>query len=148
MFFLGAHPKPKLFMSRSRSRSPRREQSCSPPRERRPHYSPPRGRGGYDRDYDRGYDREPYYERGYDRGYYGDRERDYYNGGYDSHSRGGGYGGYHENRGYGGAPYGGQRKRSPPRRRPVFKGDETDRLTSKCLFVGNMPYSFREEEGN
>ncbi len=28
----------------------------------------------------------------------------------------------------------------------VIRGTETDRNTSKCLYVGNLPYGFREEE--
>ncbi|KAG0292827.1 hypothetical protein BGZ96_003598 [Linnemannia gamsii] len=137
-------PAPYRAAYRERSYSP-------PPRHRR---SPsPRGyrdsRGGYERDmggyqggrYDRGYDRGGYdrsdrgsYDRGYDRGGY-DR-------GYDrNHDRG--YGGGHRG-GYDRGGYG--RPRSPPRRRTINRGTEEDRLASRTLYIGNIPYSFREPE--
>ncbi|KAF9126148.1 hypothetical protein BGW39_006833 [Mortierella sp. 14UC] len=89
-----------------------------------------------DRGYDRGYDRPDRggYDRGYDRGGY---ERGYdrsYDRGY-----GGGYRGGYDRGGYG-------RPRSPPRRRTVNRGNEEDRLASKTLYIGNIPYSFREPE--
>ncbi|KAG0063160.1 hypothetical protein BGZ89_010092 [Linnemannia elongata] len=129
-----------------------RERSYSPPPRHRRTPSP-RGyrdsRGGYEREmggyqggrYDRGYDRGGYdrsdrggYDRGYDRGGY-DR-------GYDrSYDRGygGGYRGGYDRGGYG-------RPRSPPRRRTINRGTEEDRLASRTLYIGNIPYSFREPE--
>ncbi|KAI8588858.1 hypothetical protein BDZ88DRAFT_170602 [Geranomyces variabilis] len=39
------------------------------------------------------------------------------------------------------------RSRSPPRRRhEITKASEELRKTSTCLYVGNLPYSFREED--
>ncbi|KAG0296803.1 hypothetical protein BGZ98_000813 [Dissophora globulifera] len=130
-----------------------RDRSYSPlPRHRR---SPsPRGyrdSRGYERDMDyRGYDRGGY-DRGYDRGGYDRSDRDY-----DRDSRGGydrGYGRSYDrdhDRGYGRSSYDrgyGNRGRSPPRRsRTVNRGSEEDRLASRTLYVGNIPYSFREIE--
>ncbi len=115
-------------MERGRSRS--RSRSRSPPRRRRSYsprdhgYYPPHD--PYRRDYyDRGYDR---YDRDYDR-----RGYDHYGGGRDYYDRG-------YDRGY---------SRPPPRpkRYEVIKGDEVDRQTSRCLYIGNIPYSFREQDG-
>ncbi|KAG0054598.1 hypothetical protein BGZ83_010895 [Gryganskiella cystojenkinii] len=118
------------------------------------------GRGGYDRGgYDRGYDRGS--DRGYhDRSSYGDRYsqgggygggRDYDRGGYGGERGYGGDRGRHDRYGGGsnsGAAYGGGgRARSPARRtRVVNRGTEEDRLASRTLYVGNIPYSFREHE--
>ncbi|KAF9901371.1 hypothetical protein EC991_006222 [Linnemannia zychae] len=131
-------------------RSAYRERSYSPPPRSRRTPSPrgyrePRGYerdvGGYqggryaDRGYDRGYDRS---DRGYDRGY----DRGGYDRGYDrSYDRGygGGYRGGYDRGSYG-------RPRSPPRRRTINRGTEEDRLASKTLYIGNIPYSFREPE--
>ncbi|KAF9545267.1 hypothetical protein EC957_011140 [Mortierella hygrophila] len=129
-----------------------RERSYSPPPRHRRTPSP-RGyrdsRGGYERDmggyqggrYDRGYDRGGYdrsdrggYDRGYDRGGY-DRG---YDRSYDRGYGGGQRGGY-DRGGYG-------RPRSPPRRRTINRGSEEDRLNSRTLYIGNIPYSFREPE--
>ncbi|KAK3841337.1 MAG: hypothetical protein J3R72DRAFT_369243 [Linnemannia gamsii] len=134
-------------------RSAYRERSYSPPPRHRRTPSPrggyresrgyERDMGGYqggrygaDRGYDRGYDRSD--RGGYDRGY----ERGGYERGYDrSHDRG--YGGGYR----GGYDRGGQgRPRSPPRRRTINRGTEEDRLASKTLYIGNIPYSFREPE--
>ncbi|KAF9428237.1 hypothetical protein BGZ94_002994 [Podila epigama] len=141
---------------RGAPRSGYRERSFSPPRRRTPS---PRGyrdggRGGYDRmpqnygrgGYDRGgYDRGSGYDRSerYDR--FDSRGYDYrggYERGYDRYDRGG-YGG---NRGYD-RGYGNSRPRSPPRRtRTINRGTEEDRAASKTLYIGNIPYSFREPE--
>ncbi|KAK3805679.1 MAG: hypothetical protein JOS17DRAFT_781348 [Linnemannia elongata] len=145
-------PNPGARRSPPPYRSAYRERSYSPPPRHRRTPSP-RGyrdsRGGYERDmggyqggrYDRGYDRGGYdrsdrggYDRGYDRGGY-DR-------GYDrGHDRGygGGYRGGYDRGGYG-------RPRSPPRRRTINRGTEEDRLASRTLYIGNIPYSFREPE--
>ncbi|KAJ3140225.1 hypothetical protein HDU90_008452 [Geranomyces variabilis] len=132
-----------------------------PPRgssSRRSLSPPPRGGGrSYDhRDqasYDaRSYDREGPYDTGrydsrrtggghsYDRGYGGDS---YSGSGYAApRYGGGGYGG-----GYGGGGEYRGRSRSPPRRRhEITKASEELRKTSTCLYVGNLPYSFREED--
>ncbi|CAG8650137.1 17416_t:CDS:2 [Acaulospora morrowiae] len=107
----------------------RKERSPSP-RYRRPSYSPrrrspsPRGyRNGRDDRYreDR-YVREDRYDRGY--------------------SRGGG-GGYREDRGY---PYGSERRGPPRRSKPVDRGSDKERRDSTTLYVGNLPYSFREQD--
>jgi RNA recognition motif-containing protein len=37
---------------------------------------------------------------------------------------------------------------NPRKRYEIIKGNEVDRNNSTCLYVGNLPYSFREEEGN
>ncbi|KAJ3158953.1 hypothetical protein HDU86_002122 [Geranomyces michiganensis] len=129
-----------------------------PPRggsSRRSLSPPPRGGGA--RAYDHR-DQAPYDARSYD------REGPYDTGRYDSRRGGGGhsydrgYGqdsysgsGYSAPR-YGGGGYGGGgeyrgRSRSPPRRRhEVTKASEELRRTSTCLYVGNLPYSFREED--
>ncbi|KAI9103320.1 hypothetical protein DFS34DRAFT_363582 [Phlyctochytrium arcticum] len=145
---------------RGRSRSPGRPHRRSPspprggrrsmsPRDNRPggHYNDARGppihpsRGGYD-SHDRGYGGGSY-DRGYDREGYNSRSG--YGGGGDGyggprHEGGRGYGG-----GYGGR--GGGRRSPPPRRRyDVIKGNDEQRETTSCLYVGNLPYSFREED--
>ncbi|KAJ3190488.1 hypothetical protein HDU85_000787 [Gaertneriomyces sp. JEL0708] len=140
---------------RRRSMSPRGRRSMSP-RGRyggggggggggygRPYGGPayePRGYGGGydDRGYG-GYDRGGYPPRGgYGGGGYG--RGGYGRGGYGGGGGGGGYGG---GRGYGG----GYERRGPPRRRyEVIKGDDEMRQTTTCLYVGNLPYSFREED--
>ncbi|KAI7820769.1 hypothetical protein BC939DRAFT_217053 [Gamsiella multidivaricata] len=128
-------PAPYRGSYRDRSYSP-------PPRHRRT----PSPRGGY-RD-SRGYDRDMDYrghDRGYDRGY--DRSDRGYDRGHSRYDRGydRGYDRDYD-RGYGGRSYG-HRARSPPRRsRTVLRGTKEDRLASKTLYVGNIPYSFREPE--
>ncbi|KAJ1553176.1 hypothetical protein HK096_008934, partial [Nowakowskiella sp. JEL0078] len=124
MSYSGAPPATAYATERSGSsnalRSPRR--SRSPPRR-----SPERSRHDY-----RARSPSP---RGYQRysgsggGHYDDRRGDRYGGG-----------GYHDRGGYG-------RRRSPPRKRQeVLRGSETDRQFSTCLYVGNLPYSYREGE--
>ncbi|KAG0014900.1 hypothetical protein BGZ81_000202 [Podila clonocystis] len=137
-------PPPPRSPPRYRGAPGYRERSYSPPRRRTPS---PRGyrdvRSGYDRpppSYSRGYDRGGY-DRGYDRSDRGyDRFDRGYERGYDRYDRGyGGHRGY--DRGYGARP------RSPPRRsRTINRGTEEDRLASKTLYIGNIPYSFREPE--
>ncbi|KND00812.1 uncharacterized protein SPPG_03919 [Spizellomyces punctatus DAOM BR117] len=129
--------------ARRRSMSPRGGRRSPSPRGGRPHpqYYDSRGPAPYD---GRGY--EPPYERGYggyDRGYEG-------RGGYPPRGSYGGYGGRYEE-GYGGrygGGGGGYRRRSPPPRRryEVIKGNDEQRQTTSCLYVGNLPYSFREED--
>ncbi|KAF9585889.1 hypothetical protein BGW38_000202 [Lunasporangiospora selenospora] len=107
---------------------------------------------GHPSSYDRGYDR---YDRGYDRGRDSYDSRDYERSrggrGYDRHERDRdrGYdrdysGGHHRGNSHGGY---GSRARSPQRRsRAVNRGSEQDRLASKTLYVGNIPYSFVEKD--
>ncbi|KAG0201252.1 hypothetical protein BGX33_010435 [Mortierella sp. NVP41] len=131
------------YRERSYSPPPRHRRTPSPRgyRESRGYERDMGGQygGRFDRGYDRGYDRSDRgggYDRGYDRGGY---DRGYDRGGYDRGYGGGGYRGY-DRGGYG-------RPRSPPRRsRTINRGTEEDRSASKTLYVGNIPYSFREPE--
>ncbi|KAI8921855.1 hypothetical protein DFJ77DRAFT_1055 [Powellomyces hirtus] len=118
---------------------------------------PPRGGGYGNPGYDRGYDdRGGYPPRGgYGGGYGGGHGGGGYGGPpprYGGHGGGGGYGGggYGGDR-HGGPPprgggYGGRRSPPPKRRYEVIKGNEEQRQTTTCLYVGNLPYSYREED--
>ncbi|KAJ3128990.1 hypothetical protein HK098_002841 [Nowakowskiella sp. JEL0407] len=110
-----------------------------PPRSpRRSSRSPaPRARSPRDRGYDSGYRGRSPSPRSRDVNYqsyqgesrrYDDRDRRDY--GYRGR---GGYGGY-------------GRRRSPPRRREVLRGSENDRQFSTCLYVGNLPYGYRDSD--
>ncbi|KAJ3021401.1 hypothetical protein HKX48_008631 [Thoreauomyces humboldtii] len=84
------------------------------------------------------------YSRGPEGGYGGGYGRNAYSrdsrGGYDRGDYGGGRH-YDGGSGYrrGGSP--------PPRRRyEVIKGNEEQRQASTCLYIGNLPYAFREED--
>ncbi|CAG8521525.1 15025_t:CDS:10, partial [Cetraspora pellucida] len=117
----GTHP----YSSRKdRSLSPRSgyRRSSYSPRRRSPS---PRGyRNGREERYreDR-YAREDRYDRGYPRG-----------------------GGYREERGYRDNFYGSERRGPPRRSKPIDRGSEKERRDSTTLYVGNLPYAFREQD--
>ncbi|CAG8554628.1 13451_t:CDS:10, partial [Racocetra fulgida] len=117
----GTHP----YSSRKdRSLSPRSgyRRSSYSPRRRSPS---PRGyRNGREERYreDR-YTREDRYDRGYPRG-----------------------GGYREDRGYRDNFYGSERRGPPRRSKPIDRGSEKERRDSTTLYVGNLPYAFREQD--
>ncbi|CAG8588157.1 4761_t:CDS:2 [Dentiscutata erythropus] len=116
----GSHP----YTSRKdRSLSPRSgyRRSSYSPRRRSPS---PRGyRNGREERYreDR-YAREDRYDRGYARG------------------------GYREERGYRDNFYGSERRGPPRRSKPIDRGSEKERRDSTTLYVGNLPYAFREQD--
>ncbi|KAI8899716.1 hypothetical protein BC833DRAFT_619165 [Globomyces pollinis-pini] len=115
------------YLQRSRSRS--RSRSPSPYRSsRRRSYSPRR-------------DPRDYYHRDPRDSYYSRDPRDYY----ERDHRGGGR--YEQYPPYDRGGYDSYRRRSPPPARPryeIIKGDESERSKSLCLYVGNVPYHFRE----
>jgi len=113
----------------------RKDRSASPPRGyRRSSYSPrrrsPSPRSSYrtardDRYRDDRYARDDRYDRGY---------------------RGGGY---REERGYRDNPYGSERRGPPRRSKPIDRydrGSDKERRDSTTLYVGNLPYAFREQD--
>ncbi|KAG9295952.1 hypothetical protein G9A89_011804 [Geosiphon pyriformis] len=109
---------------KDRSMSPRSgyRRSSYSPRRRSPS---PKGykNGREDRYREDRYNREEKYERGYTRG------------------------GYKDNRGYRDYPSYGSERRGPPRRsKPVERGSDKDRRDSTTLYVGNLPYAFREQD--
>ncbi|KAG0191208.1 hypothetical protein DFQ28_000755 [Apophysomyces sp. BC1034] len=118
-------------------------------RSRERSYSPRRrydDRSNYRRE-DRSYYRRDYYDRSYrdDRDSYHRSDRyERGSGGGGSGGGSGGSGGYYDR-------YDDRRSyhRLPPRprpRRPVDRGSDEDRKISTTLFVGNLPYAFRERD--
>ncbi|CAH1763555.1 18351_t:CDS:2 [Entrophospora sp. SA101] len=100
-----------------------RHSSYSPPRRRS---QSPRG-GGYrngkdDRYRDDRYARDDKYDRSYGRS------------------------GYRDDRGYRDHPYPPERRGPPRRSKPIDRGSEKERRDSTTLYVGNLPYSFHEQD--
>ncbi|CAI2174270.1 12416_t:CDS:2, partial [Funneliformis geosporum] len=100
-----------------RSYSPRRKITPSPNKGYR--------NGREDRYREDRYTREDRYDRGY----------------------GGRGGGYREERGYRDYPSYTSERRGPPRRsKPIDRGSDKERRDSTTLYVGNLPYAFREQD--
>jgi len=128
-------PQPHQEVSSSSNNHPysRKDRSLSPRGYRRSSYSP-RRRSPSPRSYRNGREdryREDRYAREdrYDRGY------------------GGRGGGYREERGYRDYPSYASERRGPPRRsKPIDRGSDKERRDSTTLYVGNLPYAFREQD--
>ncbi|KAI8809203.1 hypothetical protein BJ742DRAFT_852896 [Cladochytrium replicatum] len=106
------------------------------------------GGGGYDRYYRDGYGGPPpsrgngYEREGGGRGMGGPGGYDRYEGrAYDRYDRFDRY-----ERGPLPGAFGGRRRSPPRRKREVVRGTDADRKQTACLYVGNLPYGFREDD--
>ncbi|CAH1765400.1 3434_t:CDS:2 [Entrophospora sp. SA101] len=121
---------------REQSLSPRsagyREMSSSPKRRRSPSPRHNRTSGREDRYRDDRYTRDSRYSRDNrdsrdSRGYYGRSS-------------------YRDDRGYRDYPYPYERRAPPRRTKPIDRGSDKERSDTTTLYVGNIPYTFREHD--